>query len=181
MNLPKQLSACATLIAAPFLIGLAAPAGAEGFPASNTLCFEVGSDKDGAFDHLKLVAEPSPQSTDVLAVHGVEKGTDTKGGVQTIYFNELAGTGTVAPSAAPNAKENRLFIGLTGNGSGYKADGSRELWSFQYALDLDPTSFKGTLSGYEEESGSIQDGKGYKKETRKFRLKDVTPLDCSKF
>lgn len=160
---------------------LPAAADAESFPAGNALCFEIGTAKDGSFDHLKLVAEPAPQATDVLAIHGVEKGTWVNGGTPSIFVNELSGTGTVAPSAAPDAKGNRLFIGLTGNGSGFRPDGNRELWTVQYALDLDPTSLKGSFLGFGERSGAIQDAKPYKKASKVYTLKDATPIDCSTF
>lgn len=172
-----------TVAAALPLAGLAlsAPASAEGFPAGNAMCFEISTAKDGAFDRLKLVAEPAAQATDVLAIHGVEKGTWMNDGKPTIFFNELSGTGTVAAAAAPDTKGNRLFIGLTGNGSGYRPDAKRELWALQYALDLDPASLKGTLLGFAEQSGAIQDGKPYKKASRTYLLKDATPIDCSAF
>ena len=188
MTLPNTLSAGTAIramyISAALSLAIFASPGlakAEAFPAGNAMCFEIGTPKEGSFDRLKLVAEPASQATDVLAIHGVEKGTWMNDGKPTIFFNELSGTGTVAASAAPGSKGNRLFIGLTGNGSGYRPDGKRELWVQQYALDLDPASLKGTVLGFAEESGAIQDGKPYKKASRTYLLKDATPIDCSAF
>lgn len=173
----------AMIVLLQVLPAAAEPLSAAAFSAGQTVCFELGDHKDGAFQHLKLVFEPAPGdgSYPVIPVHGIERGTWQSGAASGVYVNEFAGTGTVAPSAQPASTDSRLFITLTGGGNGYKSDGSAELWTIQYALDLDPATLEGRIYGVAIESGTLVNGDPYRSMNANNIVKEVTPSSCAEF
>lgn len=161
----------------------AAGSDAAAFAAGGAFCFEIGDHKGEMFQHLKLVTTPaaSAEAQNVITVHGVERGNWMDGDTVSVYFNELAGTGTVAPAAMPGAHGDKLFISLAGSGNGYAKGGTPELWTLQYTLELDPATLEGTFFGISAQSGAVVDGAAYSEQAKTFTLRKITPMKCGEF
>ena len=152
---------------------------AEAFAKGGTFCFDIGSGSDGDHQHFKLVTEPasSPGPYNVIEVHGIEKGQWQK----ALYLNGLTGTATLGPSSRPGASETTLHISLVGNGNGFTKEGTPELWTLQYSLELSPATLAGTLYGTADQSGTIAEGAAFGAKSAFAILRDVKPMGCETF
>jgi hypothetical protein len=161
----------------------AAGSDAAAFAAGGAFCLEIGDHKGEMFQHLKLVTTPaaSPEAQNVITVHGVERGNWMDGNTLNVYFNQLSGTGTVAPAAMPGARGDKLFISLAGSGNGYAKDGKPELWTLQYTLELDPATLEGSFFGISAQSGAVADGAAYSEQAKTFTLRKIAPMKCGEF
>jgi len=152
---------------------------AEAFAKGGTFCFDIGSGADGDHQHFKLVTEPAsaPGPFNVIEVHAIEKGQWQK----ALYLNGLTGSATLGPSSQPGASDTTLHISLVGNGNGFTKEGTPELWTLHYSLELSPATLGGKLYGYADESGVIAEGAPYAAKNSLAILREVKPMSCDAF
>ena len=149
------------------------------FWLGGTYCFEVGTHGAGDYQHLKLVVEPTfdTSSFKVSPVHALMRGMSG----DDHYTDQLAGSATIAPSNDPDIKTPMLQIALSGNGYGITTEGANEIWTFDFNLQLDPGTLKGKMYGVESESKPLADGEPFEALQSSAVVRDITRISCRDF
>ena len=144
-------------------------------PAGGVLCLDIDMAGGDAFKHLMLTMAAPPADAAITAVNAIQHGRE--GGID--YANQFAGSATVAPSNDAASERPTLYVALVGNGMGVNADGTSELWLFNYNLALDPTTFAGKIYGSESQSKPLANGEPFAVKQSWSVLAEVRPMDCA--
>ncbi len=164
---------------------LPATAAETGLPTLETLlsgaeaCFNLGGQSEGAFERLKLKAEPAPDAGHlaVIPVHAVEHGLYEGGD----YANMYTGTGTLGPAVDGSGGPDVLEISLIGAGFDLDAAGAGKLFTQHYVMALDPATFTGTVYGVYSESKPLENGAPYSDVVVSAVSVEATPISCDGF
>jgi hypothetical protein len=120
--------------------------------SADTRCFQIGDVIPGGWDRtlkIKMQQALSDKPGQIVHVDALELGFKaTNPPIQ--YANQLTGSATIAPPNDQLPGGDQLQISLVGTSYGNREDISKNgVFSFDYALRLDPKTLAGPITGYQ--------------------------------